>query len=40
MLVTSISSFFQNAFYPLLNKIQILSRIDFVVCKPFDFGPV
>ena len=40
MLGTSIFSFSHNVFCPYQNKFQIYSRIYFVVCKFFQFGPV
>ena len=39
MLVTSISSFFHNVFYPSQNKFHIFIHVYFVVCTCFQFGP-
>ena len=40
MLVGSISSFYQNVFYPTTERKYHSSNIKFVVCKCFQFGPV
>ena len=40
MLVTSISSFSHNVFYPIKDRNHHLSFIYFVVCNCFQFGHV